>query len=192
MVTVSGDQDLAYLAGIRVRLGDPFSQHRFNDGSAKGAGERVRAYGFTSILVRIHAVQEEHLGLIALFLQPVASGNGNTLPPFPVDVGVQIRTKVIRYINVALDQPLRFRDVHGRESLRVTVDRKVQNLKDGEFGNLVHAKPCRNGKFCRQPVARRRKIVRTAFGREWAEVFGNAWETCVPRIASDQGADFFA
>src|SRR6266496_453731 len=123
MVSVSGNWDLPNLAGVRVRLRDPFGHSRFNDGSAKRTRERVRTYGFTGILVRIHAVHEEHFGLIALFLKPVAPGNGNTLPPFAIDVGVQIRNEIVRYIDVALDQPLRLRDVHGRESLRIAADR---------------------------------------------------------------------
>src|SRR5580698_4313379 len=64
-------------------------------------------------------------GLIALFLYPVAPANGNTLLPFPIDVGVQIRNEVVRYIDVALYQPLRLRYVHGRESLRVAADREI-------------------------------------------------------------------
>ena len=109
MVAVSGNQDLANLAGIRVRLGDPFGQPRFHDGSAKCARERVRPYGFTRILVRIHTVHEKHLGLIALLLKPVASGNGNALAPFPVDIGVQVRNKIIRYVDVARHQSLGLR-----------------------------------------------------------------------------------
>ena len=143
MVAVSGNRDLANLAGVRVRLHDPFSHPRFNDGSAKRTRERVRTYGFTGVLVRIHAVHEERFGLIALFLYPVAPANGNTLLPFPIDVGVQIRNEVVRYIDVALYQPLRLRYVHGRESLRVAADREIENLKDGELGDLVNAEPGR-------------------------------------------------
>src|ERR1700675_4918384 len=81
MVAVSGNRDLSNLAGVRVRLRDPFGHSRFNDGSANRTRERVRTYGFTGVLVRIHAVHEERFGLIALFLHPVAPANSNTLLP---------------------------------------------------------------------------------------------------------------
>src|SRR5260370_31387499 len=135
MVAVSGNRDLANLAGVRVRLRDPFGHSRFNDGPSKRARERVRTHGFTGVLVRIYVVNEERFGLTALFLYPVAAANGNTLLPFPIDVGLQIRNEVVRYIDVALDQPLRPRDVHRRESLRVAAGREIENLKDGELGD---------------------------------------------------------
>src|SRR5260370_40632304 len=107
MVAVSGNRDLANLAGVRVRLRDPFGHSRFNDGPSKRARERVRTHGFTGVLGRIYVVHEERFGLIALFLYPLAPANGNTLLPFPIELGLPIRNEVVRYLDVGRDLPLR-------------------------------------------------------------------------------------